>query len=341
MSGPRFGSLSNNRWSGVSEIELNQITASFGLLLQEPGLSIVLLLESKSLYEMVTRHPKTAMAASLVHELSKIIFIYDPLSSRIRLLRILEDLRQSWITTRGWLTSREVRRLQIRCSETYFSHITSSTSFVLKWNIYDHRCNNLVRVNALLRDQLETSQSEIRKLTAEWQRTRDDLERRESDWRREEQVSHTAFFYIFFEGTYMTFFQNSCYEDPRGSLSFHLVLITFFEKTLLETLLLFFFNLSTCLRRKSVLYPGIQLNVMDLVRFIREVSHSLAKDPEVCDCSATVDLTLANVQKLTPSQEKHLVWAFCSDARAREWKDLLAEITKKKKRKILRMSPRT
>ena len=50
-------------------------------------------------------------------------------------------------------------------------------------------------VNALLREQLDAAQEanealtgEIQKLTADWQRLRDEMEHKELDWKEEEQV---------------------------------------------------------------------------------------------------------------------------------------------------------
>lgn len=52
-----------------------------------------------------------------------------------------------------------------------------------------------MQVNSMLREQLEQANvanaalsEDIRKLTADWARTRDELEQREVEWRREEEV---------------------------------------------------------------------------------------------------------------------------------------------------------
>lgn len=57
------------------------------------------------------------------------------------------------------------------------------------------RSSSLVQVNSMLREQLEQANvanaalsEDIRKLTADWTRARDELEQREAEWRREEEV---------------------------------------------------------------------------------------------------------------------------------------------------------
>lgn len=52
-----------------------------------------------------------------------------------------------------------------------------------------------MQVNSMLREQLEQANvanaalsEDIRKLTADWARARDELEQREVEWRREEEV---------------------------------------------------------------------------------------------------------------------------------------------------------
>lgn len=57
------------------------------------------------------------------------------------------------------------------------------------------RSSSLVQVNSMLREQLEQANvanaalsEDIRKLTADWARARDELEQREVEWRREEEV---------------------------------------------------------------------------------------------------------------------------------------------------------
>lgn len=59
----------------------------------------------------------------------------------------------------------------------------------------DARSSSLVQVNSMLREQLEQANvanaalsEDIRKLTADWARARDELEQREAEWRREEEV---------------------------------------------------------------------------------------------------------------------------------------------------------
>lgn len=57
------------------------------------------------------------------------------------------------------------------------------------------RSSGLSAVNAMLREQLEQAglanealSQDIRRLTADWTKAREELEQRESDWRREEEV---------------------------------------------------------------------------------------------------------------------------------------------------------
>lgn len=57
------------------------------------------------------------------------------------------------------------------------------------------RSASLAQVNAMLREQLDQANSanqalseDIRKLTADWTKAREELEQREVDWRREEEV---------------------------------------------------------------------------------------------------------------------------------------------------------
>lgn len=57
------------------------------------------------------------------------------------------------------------------------------------------RSSSLSAVNAMLREQLEQAglanealSHDIRRLTADWTKAREELEQKESDWRREEEV---------------------------------------------------------------------------------------------------------------------------------------------------------
>lgn len=59
----------------------------------------------------------------------------------------------------------------------------------------DSRSSSLAAVNAMLREQLEQAglanealSRDIRRLTADWTKAREELEQKESDWRREEEV---------------------------------------------------------------------------------------------------------------------------------------------------------
>uniref|UniRef100_H3DAZ6 Rootletin-like coiled-coil domain-containing protein n=1 Tax=Tetraodon nigroviridis TaxID=99883 RepID=H3DAZ6_TETNG len=62
------------------------------------------------------------------------------------------------------------------------------------------RSSSLSAVNAMLREQLEQAgvanealSQDIRRLTADWTRAREELEQKESDWRREAESFHTYF----------------------------------------------------------------------------------------------------------------------------------------------------
>uniref|UniRef100_A0A4W4HEL0 Rootletin-like coiled-coil domain-containing protein n=1 Tax=Electrophorus electricus TaxID=8005 RepID=A0A4W4HEL0_ELEEL len=62
------------------------------------------------------------------------------------------------------------------------------------------RSSSLSAVNAMLREQLEQAgianealSQDIRRLTADWTKAREELEQRESDWRREEESFHQYF----------------------------------------------------------------------------------------------------------------------------------------------------
>lgn len=55
-------------------------------------------------------------------------------------------------------------------------------------------------MNAMLREQLEQAglanealSQDIRRLTADWTKAREELEQKESDWRREEEVGEGCF----------------------------------------------------------------------------------------------------------------------------------------------------
>lgn len=57
------------------------------------------------------------------------------------------------------------------------------------------RSSSLSAVNAMLREQLEQASlanealsQDIRRLSADWTKAREELEQKESDWRREEEV---------------------------------------------------------------------------------------------------------------------------------------------------------
>lgn len=64
---------------------------------------------------------------------------------------------------------------------------------------YVLRSSSLSAVNAMLREQLEQAglanealSQDIRRLTADWTKAREELEQKESDWRREEEVRADA-----------------------------------------------------------------------------------------------------------------------------------------------------
>uniref|UniRef100_A0A8B9RJA6 Ciliary rootlet coiled-coil, rootletin n=1 Tax=Astyanax mexicanus TaxID=7994 RepID=A0A8B9RJA6_ASTMX len=66
--------------------------------------------------------------------------------------------------------------------------------------INDSRSSSLSAVNAMLREQLEQASlanealsQDIRRLTADWTKAREELEQREADWRREEESFHNYF----------------------------------------------------------------------------------------------------------------------------------------------------
>ena len=59
------------------------------------------------------------------------------------------------------------------------------------------RSSSLSAVNAMLREQLEQAglanealSQDIRRLTVDWTKAREELEQRECDWRREEEVGN-------------------------------------------------------------------------------------------------------------------------------------------------------
>lgn len=59
-------------------------------------------------------------------------------------------------------------------------------------------------MNAMLREQLEQAglanealSQDIRRLTADWTKAREELEQKESDWRREEEVQLYAYYFLF------------------------------------------------------------------------------------------------------------------------------------------------
>ena len=61
--------------------------------------------------------------------------------------------------------------------------------------LYFHRSASLAHVNSMLREQLDQATAanqsltaDIHKLTQEWQRAREELDAKESEWREEEQV---------------------------------------------------------------------------------------------------------------------------------------------------------
>ena len=63
------------------------------------------------------------------------------------------------------------------------------------------RSSSLSAVNAMLREQLEQAglanealSQDIRRLTADWTKAREELEQREADWRREEEVRQPFLF---------------------------------------------------------------------------------------------------------------------------------------------------
>ena len=85
--------------------------------------------------------------------------------------------------------------------------------------VCESRSSSLSAVNAMLREQLEQAglanealSQDIRRLTADWTKAREELEQREADWRREEEVgrhftSSSAFSDIVFHLT-VRYFQH-------------------------------------------------------------------------------------------------------------------------------------
>lgn len=73
------------------------------------------------------------------------------------------------------------------------ARLALSASFVFPLCVF--RSSSLSAVNAMLREQLEQAglanealSQDIRRLTADWTKAREELEQKESDWRREEEV---------------------------------------------------------------------------------------------------------------------------------------------------------
>uniref|UniRef100_A0A8C8DBX3 Rootletin-like coiled-coil domain-containing protein n=1 Tax=Oncorhynchus tshawytscha TaxID=74940 RepID=A0A8C8DBX3_ONCTS len=70
----------------------------------------------------------------------------------------------------------------------------------LEQTLVEKSSDSLSAVNAMLREQLEQAglanealSQDIRRLTADWSKSREELEQRESDWRREEESFHSYF----------------------------------------------------------------------------------------------------------------------------------------------------
>ena len=65
------------------------------------------------------------------------------------------------------------------------------------------RSASLAHVNSMLREQLDQATAanqsltaDIHKLTQEWQRAREELDAKESEWREEEQVTRIEFEFL-------------------------------------------------------------------------------------------------------------------------------------------------
>lgn len=78
------------------------------------------------------------------------------------------------------------------------THTSSFDMFVLCVCFF--RSSSLSAVNAMLREQLEQAglanealSQDIRRLTADWTKAREELDQKESDWRREEEVGEGCF----------------------------------------------------------------------------------------------------------------------------------------------------
>lgn len=78
----------------------------------------------------------------------------------------------------------------------YFVSLDLLVSFIFPLGVlWVFRSSSLSAVNAMLREQLEQAglanealSQDIRRLTADWTKAREELEQKESDWRREEEV---------------------------------------------------------------------------------------------------------------------------------------------------------
>ncbi len=72
-------------------------------------------------------------------------------------------------------------------------------------NSFFCRSSSLAHVNSMLREQLDQATaanqsltSDIHKLTQDWQRAREELDAKESEWREEEQVRFLFIFNILY-----------------------------------------------------------------------------------------------------------------------------------------------
>ncbi|XP_037084943.1 rootletin-like [Pollicipes pollicipes] len=87
------------------------------------------------------------------------------------------------------------QRQQERLQTSERQHDLDLETALVRLEEAENRCVTLSDVNGLLREQLDAAQEanealtgEIQKLTADWQRLRDELEHKELDWKEEEQT---------------------------------------------------------------------------------------------------------------------------------------------------------
>ncbi|KAK6321426.1 hypothetical protein J4Q44_G00084020 [Coregonus suidteri] len=114
------------------------------------------------------------------------------------------DLEQTLVEKSSEL---ELHRLSGRCDMSSNSHHREEVdpcgdleNALIRLEEEQQRSSSLSAVNAMLREQLEQAglanealSQDIRRLTVDWSKSREELEQRESDWRREEESFHSYF----------------------------------------------------------------------------------------------------------------------------------------------------